>query len=195
MTPSKLLKLNIKYYKYFILTIILSLGIGFYLSLNYSLKIISKYEIVIIEDINTKYIIDKIFERSGKSQVQNDYSKYLKNYVVSEFINSELNQNAELNIDRTGNYSITKVYKDLENKKIEIFENNLNEFLKKSEKNINQEITNNFGANITANSKLFFKKHSNKKGSKPFTLYFVTIIVGIIIMNFIIILENPPKND
>ena len=89
MTPSKLLKLNIKYFKYFILTIILSSSVGFFLSQTYSLKIISKYEIVIVEDINTKFIIDKIFERSGKSQAQNDYSKYLKNYVVSEFINSE----------------------------------------------------------------------------------------------------------
>ena len=64
MTPSKLLKLNIKNYKYLILTIILSLGVGYFLSSHYSLKIINKYEVVIVEDINTKYIIDQIYRRS-----------------------------------------------------------------------------------------------------------------------------------
>lgn len=193
MTPSKLLKLNIKNYKYLILTIILSLGVGYFLSSHYSLKIINKYEVVIVEDINTKYIIDQIYRRSDASDSQNNYSKYLKNYIVSEFINSEFNQNAELLIDKKENYSIMKTFSNLQIKKIKSFEDNLNKFLKKSEIFINKEISNNFGKNITANSKLFFKKHSNKKGSKPSTIYFVTLIMGIVIMNFIIILDNPPR--
>ena len=38
---------------------------------------------------------------------------------------------------------------------------------------------------------ILYKKAS--KGSKPFTLYFVSIVIGIIILNFVIILDNPPK--
>ena len=48
MTPSKLLKLNIKNYKYLILTIILSLGVK-YSIISLFPKIINKYEVVIVE--------------------------------------------------------------------------------------------------------------------------------------------------
>ena len=149
--------------------------LGIFLSSHYSLKIINKYEVVIVEDINTKYIIDQIYRRSDASNSQNNYSKYLKNYIVSEFINSEFNKKAELLIDKKGDYSLMKTFSDLQEKKIKSFEDNLNKFLKKSEIFINKEITSsydNFGKNITANSKLFLKNIVTKKEANPqqFTL-------------------------
>lgn len=189
MTPSKLFKLNLKHYKLLLLTVILSLCLGLAITKNFSIKTINKYKIVIVEDMNTKYLIDKIYSRDNTNQ----YSKYLKNYIVSEFINSSSGKNSSMGIDREGSYSITREFDQLSENEIESFENSLTEFLKKSENYINNEIKKNFGTNIDVNSRLFFKRYSNKKGSEPFTIYFVTIIIGIILFNFIIILENPPK--
>ena len=88
MTPSKLFKLNLQYYKYFLLTCLLSLLIGFFVTTKYSIKITNKYEIMITEDINTKYLVDKIYT----AKISKEYSKFIK-YIVSEFINSESGKN------------------------------------------------------------------------------------------------------
>lgn len=201
MTPSKLLKLNFKYYKYFVLTIIISLIIGFYLTQNFSKKQINSYKIIIVEDINTKFLIDQVYKRDGEKYNTEDYYKYLNNYVVSEFLSSDFSLNADLEIERNGLYTIFKTFDKKKEKEIDKFEQNLNQFLAKIQIDINKEITGNFKnsvgktpVDIKANSKLFFKKNSQTKGSEPFALFFVTIIIGIIIMNFIIILENPPKD-
>ena len=201
MTPSKLLKLNFKYYKYFVLTIVISLIIGFYLTQNFSKRQINTYKIIIVEDINTKFLIDQVYKREGEKYNTEDYYKYLNNYVVSEFLSSDFSQNADLEIERNGLYTIFKTFDKNKEKEIDKFEQNLNQFLANIQIDINNEITGNFKnsvgktpIDIKANSKLFFKKNSQTKGSEPFALFFVTIIIGIIIMNFIIILENPPKN-
>ncbi len=190
MTPSKLFKLNLQYYKYFLLTCLLSLLVGFFVTTKYSIKITNKYEIMITEDINTKYLVDKIYT----AKISKEYSKFIKNYIVSEFINSESGKNSDLDIDRQGEYSIIKTFNEGEQKKIEQFEDTLSNFLKKSETNINNEINSKFDIDLKANSKLFFKKHSSKKGNNPISIYFVSVIIGLILMNFVIILENPPKN-
>lgn len=201
MTPSKLLKLNFKYYKYFVLTIVISLIIGFYLTQNFSKRQINTYKIIIVEDINTKFLIDQVYKREGEKYNTEDYYKYLNNYVVSEFLSSDFSQNADLEIERNGLYTIFKTFDKNKEKEIDKFEQNLNQFLANIQIDINNEITGNFKnsvgktpIDIKANSKLFFKKNSQTKGSEPFALFFVTIIIGIIIMNFIIILENPPKD-
>tara|TARA_B100000989_G_C19410746_1_gene414245 strand:+ start:199 stop:804 length:606 start_codon:yes stop_codon:yes gene_type:complete len=201
MTPSKLFKLNLKHYKYFLLTILISLIVGFYLSQNFTKRQINTYKIIIVEDINTKFLIDQVYKREGENFQTEDYYKYLNNYVVSEFLSSKFSQNSDLEIERTGLYKVVKTFTNDRNKNVESFEENLNKFLAKIQIDINKEITGNFRnsfgkqpIDIKANSKLFFKKNSETKGSNPFALYFVTIIIGIIIMNFIIILENPPKN-
>ena len=201
MTPSKLLKLNFKYYKYFVLTIVISLIIGFYLTQNFSKRQINTYKIIIVEDINTKFLIDQVYKREGDKYNTEDYYKYLNNYVVSEFLSSDFSQNADLEIERNGLYTIFKTFDKNKEKEIDKFEQNLNQFLANIQIDINNEITGNFKnsvgktpIDIKANSKLFFKKNSQTKGSEPFALFFVTIIIGIIIMNFIIILENPPKD-
>jgi len=201
MTPSKLLKLNFKYYKYFVLTIVISLIIGFYLTQNFSKRQINTYKIIIVEDINTKFLIDQVYKREGEKYNTEDYYKYLNNYVVSEFLSSDFSQNADLEIERNGLYTIFKTFDKNKEKEIDKFEQNLNQFLANIQIDIYNEITGNFKnsvgktpIDIKANSKLFFKKNSQTKGSEPFALFFVTIIIGIIIMNFIIILENPPKD-
>ena len=201
MTPSKLLKLNFKYYKYFVLTIVISLIIGFYLTQNFSKRQINTYKIIIVEDINTKFLIDQVYKRDGEKYNTEDYYKYLNNYVVSEFLSSDFSQNADLEIERNGLYTIFKTFDKNKEKEIDKFEQNLNQFLANIQIDINNEITGNFKnsvgktpIDIKANSKLFFKKNSQTKGSEPFALFFVTIIIGIIIMNFIIILENPTKD-
>ncbi len=200
MTPSKLFKLNIQNIKYHILTLIISGAIGFFLSLNYPVKIINNYKIIIAEDINTKYLIDRVYQRQDKQYNIEQYYKYLKNYVVSEFIISDQNDKAELEINRKGDYSISITFYQGGKSKIIDFESKLKQFLTNSQNIINNEIIKNYEMNfgetplgIKANSKLFFLKNSKKKGSNPFTLYFVTIVIGIIILNFIIILNNPPK--
>ena len=80
MTPSKLLKLNIKYYKYLIATLLFSIIAGLYLMQNYSVKINNTYEILIVEDINTKYLVDRVYEREG---IDNKYYQFLnkKKYI------------------------------------------------------------------------------------------------------------------
>jgi hypothetical protein len=198
MTPSQLLKLNIKYYKYLIFTLLISTAIGLFISINYRVNINNKYEILIVEDINTKFLIDKVHEKQGYNS--EEYYKYLKNYTVSKFINSTSNKKAELEINRKGDYSINVSFKAKELNKIEEFDTELSKFLLEIQKSINNQITKHFqfrvgksAVGIEANSKLFYKKESNKKGNNPLTIFFITIVMGVIIMNFIIILENPPK--
>tara|TARA_Y100000768_G_scaffold340501_1_gene284393 strand:- start:101 stop:706 length:606 start_codon:yes stop_codon:yes gene_type:complete len=200
MTPTKLFKLNLQNFRYHILTLIISIVLGFFLSLNYPQKTINNYKIIIAEDINTKYLIDRVYQRHDKQSNIEQYYKYLTNYVVSEFIISEVNEKAELDIDRKGDYSILRTFNLQEQNQILNFENNLRNFLIDAQNTINGEITSSYEMNfgetpggVKANSKLFFTKKSKKKGSKPFTLYFVTILIGIIILNFVIILDNPPK--
>ena len=200
MTPTKLFKLNLQNFRYHILTLIISIVLGFFLSLNYPQKITNNYKIIIAEDINTKYLIDRVYQRHAEQSNIEQYYKYLTNYVVSEFIISEINEKAELDIDRKGNYSISRTFDLQEQNKILNFENNLRNFLIDSQNTINEEITSSYEMNfgetpggVKANSKVFFTKKSKQKGSKPFTLYFVSIVIGIIILNFVIILDNPPK--
>tara|TARA_B100001564_G_C20666023_1_gene683832 strand:+ start:2133 stop:2735 length:603 start_codon:yes stop_codon:yes gene_type:complete len=199
MTPSKLIKLNFQYFKYFILTILLSTALSFFISTNYTVKIINKYEIIVVEDLNTKYLIDKIYNRDNNAG-EAEYYKYLKNYVTSEFLMNENDPNIELDISRTGNYSISKTFLNEDKESILSFEKKLKKHLKEKQITINKELSSNYEKNFGAlpngvqpYTKLFFNKESKKKGSKPFTIYFTTIIIGIIILNFIIILDNPPK--
>jgi hypothetical protein len=198
MTPSKLLKLNIKYYRYLIATLSLSIIAGLYLMQNYSVKINNTYEILIVEDINTKYLVDRVYER--KEGLNNKYYQFLKNYTVSEFVNSTFNKGGNLEISAKGDYTISISFKIRDENKIDDFENNLSKFLKVIEKTINNQITKNFqfrigksAIDVEADSQLYFNKTSKQKGNNPITIFFVTIMIGIIIMNFIIILENPPK--
>ena len=200
MTPSKLFRLNLQNFRYHILTLILSVAVGFVISLNYPQKTINNYRIIIAEDINTKYLIDRVYQRHDKQSNIEQYYKYLTNYVVSEFIISEINKKAELDIDRKGDYSILRTFYLQEKNQILNFEDNLRKFLINAQNTINEEITSSYETNfgetpdgVKANSKLFFIKKSKNKGSKPFTLYFVSIVIGIIILNFVIILDNPPK--
>ena len=110
MTPTKLFKLNLQNFRYHILTLIISIVLGFFLSLNYPQKTINNYKIIIAEDINTKYLIDRVYQRHDKQSNIEQYYKYLTNYVVSEFIISEVNEKAELDIDRKGDYSILRTF-------------------------------------------------------------------------------------
>ena len=76
MTPSKLFKLNLKHYKLLLLTVILSLCLGLVLTKNFSIKTINKYEIVIVEDMNTKYLIDSVVIIEGSNKKKDKYAKW-----------------------------------------------------------------------------------------------------------------------
>ena len=122
----------------------------------------------------------------------NKYYQFLKNYTVSEFVNSTFNKGGNLEISAKGDYTISISFKIRDENKIDDFENNLSKFLKVIEKTINNQITKNFqfrigksAIDVEADSQLYFNKTSKQKGNNPITIFFVTIMIGIIIMNFI----------
>ena len=204
MTPSQLLKLNKHHYKLIIFLILVSLSMGVLISKFNGIKINNKYELLIVEDINTKFLIDKVYKREGTNN--DDYYKYLKNFTVSQFISSKFNKNGEINIggldiNSEGEYFIVASFNSSNLKTIEEFDKNLKIFLEEMQIRINNQITETFqyrigksSIGIKANSQLYFKKNSVKKGNDPSAIIFAAIIFGLIIANFIIILENPPKN-
>ena len=198
MTPSQLFKLNLKHYKLVLFVILICLSLGAIFSNLYGFKINNKYELLIVEDINTKFLIDELYKREGLNN--DDYYKYLKNYSISKFINSKYNKYGAIDINKKGEYFIVASFGANNENEIDKFENNLTKFLNEIQIKINDQITQNFqfrigksSVGIKADSKIFYKKKSTKKGNDPFSIYLASLLFGIIISSFIIILENPPK--
>ena len=202
MTPSELFKKNLQHYKLVLVTVMIFLGIGYFVIKSFDLRTIAKYEIIIVNDLNTQLIIDKSYSEIGGYNKQN-YNKYLKNFITSKFINSENNKSGKLTIGPKKEYFITAVYLN-STSKIE-FEKSLSNFLKEIEIEINSQITQNFNMNLIgqgfnmnlyesgskSNTQLYFNTNESSESNSPNLILFMSMVVGIIIANFILILEYP----
>ena len=204
MTPSQLLKINIKHYKFVIITMLLFFIISLYFTTSKNLKASSKYEVKINMNLETKLLIDQTNSEIGTYNPDN-YIIFLRNYIIANFVNSNLNKNGELIFDHNKNYLIGLSYNNT--RELEKFENNLSIFLEETQEKLNEEIINNYkkseyGRNKfdekkdASNIQVFFTKDIiSKKQNNKILLYFLSLIMGIIISNFILILEYPVKKN
>jgi hypothetical protein len=203
MTPSELFKKNLQHYKLVLVTIMIFLGIGYFVIKSFDLRTIASYEIIVVNDLNTQLLIDQSYSEIGGYNKQN-YNKYLKNFITSRFINSENNKIGKLTISPKKEYFITAVYLN-STSKIE-FEKGLLNFLRDIEVEINSQVTQNFnmyvnqsfnmdvyepGSKSKSNTQLYFNANESSESNSPNLILFMSMVVGIIIANFILILEYP----
>jgi len=194
MTPSELLKKNLEHYKMVLIIILIFLGIGYLVIKSFDLRTFAKYEIIIVNDLNTKLLIDRSYSEIG-SYNNDAYIKYLKNFITSKFINSNYNKIGKLTIDSKQNYFISAVY--INSKSIILFEEGLETFLRDMEIEINEQITESFTRNkgfaavVKTNTQLYFNTDKTSKTNSPNLILVISVLVGIIIANFILILEYP----
>ena len=196
MTPSELLKKNLEHYKMVLIIILIFLGIGYLVIKSFDLRTFAKYEIIIVNDLNTKLLIDQSYSEIGTYNDES-YTRYLKNFIISRFINSNYNKIGKLTIDNKQNYFISAVYSN--SKSIILFEEGLETFLRDMEIEINDQIIesftkkNGFNTTIKSNTELYFNTDKTSKTNSPNLILIISVLVGIIIANFILILEYPIK--